>query len=313
MKKRIIYRLILIFPSLFILTFLIFCLMYYMPGNAGHMILMEKTGSTNITSEKIADFENEQHINTGFLSVFLIWSKYLLKGNLGKSFVDGKNINKKVLSAFNKTFIMSTIALIIYSVIGSMIGIVSAIYESKLLNRIVNYWAVFSTSIPAFWIALFVVWLFSVKFHFISICGARGFASLILPGVLMGFIYMGNIIIIIKEKTLSIWQEAFIVNAIAMGLGRWQIIKVHILKNILAPVVSMSTLALSNFLGFSIVMENIFSIKGIGSLMHHAIGIKDYMVVASGVLLVGFIIILFNTFADIIYIFIDRRGIGEHN
>ncbi|MDR2392729.1 MAG: ABC transporter permease subunit [Treponema sp.] len=116
-----------------------------------------------------------------------------------------------------------------------------------------------------------------------------------------------------KEKNRLVLEEPFVLNARALGVGKSIILRSHVLKNILVPVITTSTLAFSNFVSSGVLMESIFSLSGFGTLLRNAITVKDYMVVASATLALGVLIGTVNILADIAYSFIDRRaGPDEH-
>ena len=311
MIRKIVKRILFIIPTIILISLLSFALLYFAPGNTALLILQEKTHSATITKSDAEAFAESQGLNAGFAEMYANWFGGVLRGDLGTSYVDGGNVNQQIIKALQRTAIMVLIAWLTYTVMGTLMGVLSAVYHNGILDRITKYWAVLSTAIPVFWIGLFVVRILSVGFGFVTV-GKRSDLCLILPGVLMGLVYTGNLIVIAKEKTRMVLEAPYVLGARAMGVKRGVILRTHVLKNILAPVISTSTLAFSNLIGSSILMESIFSISGFGTLLTNAIGVKDYMVVASATLVIGILVSVVNMLADISYSFIDRReGIHE--
>lgn len=303
-------HLLLILPISFLISLLSFSLLYFSPGDKALMLLREKTGNTKITAEQAAEFAEHKGLDRTFFEMYGDWIGGVIKGDLGTSYVNGKSINEKVFNAFYKTFAMSFIAMLAYLVFGVTIGMYVAVHKNGLANKIANGWAVLSTAVPVFWIAMFFIWLFSVKLGVLQTVGSRSILNLVPPGLLMGTIYTGNMIVVVKEKTTLILEEPFVLHARAMGLKMGTIIKSHVLKNILGPVIALSALAFANFLGASVLIERIFSITGIGTLLNKAIGIKNYMVVAASVLIIGTIICAANMLSEAVYVLIDKREGG---
>lgn len=313
MTRRTIRRIVFIVPAIILVSLLSFALLYFAPGDTAMLVLREK-GNTVIVPEQEAEaFAEKYGLNKGFLQQYLSWFGGVLQGDLGTSYLDGQNINERIAAAMGKTLIMTLIAIATYLAFGVFTGVIAALHHNGIADRIAKYWAVLSTAIPVFWIALFVVWLLSVKLGILRTVGSRGNESLILPGILMGLVYAGNLIVIVKEKTLLVLEEPFVINARAMGVKRRVILQNHVLKNILPPVVATATLALSGFIGSGVLMENIFSLSGYGTLLMDAVHIKDYMVVASATLLLGTLVCVSNMIADVIYTAIDRRGVSHES
>ncbi len=313
MGRKTIRRVILIIPTIILVSLLSFALLYLAPGDTAMLVLREKGNTILVPEQEAEAFAESQGLNAGFFEQYLSWFGGVAQGDLGTSFLDGQNINGRIASAMGKTLLMTLVALGIYIVFGVATGVLSAVYNNGIVDRIAKYWAVLSTAIPVFWIALFIVWIFSVKLGILHTVGSRDNSSLILPGVLMGLVYAGNLIVIVKEKTLLVLEEPFVLNARALGVKRIVILRSHVLKSILAPVIATATLAFSNFIGSSVLMENIFSLSGYGTLLMDAINIKDYMIVASATLILGILVCVSNMIADIIYGLIDRREVPDES
>ena len=308
MGRKTIRRIIFIIPTIILVSLLSFALLYLSPGDTGMLVLREK-GNTIVVTEKEAEiFAESKGLNTSFFAQYTSWFGGVLQGDLGTSYLDSQNINERIATAMGKTLIMTMIALGVYIIFGTAAGILSAVFPTGIVDRLAKYWAVLSTAIPVFWISLFIVWLLSVKLGILKTVGSRSNSSLILPGVLMGIVYAGNLIVIVKEKALLVLEEPFVLSARALGVKRRVVLRSHVLKNILAPVIAAAALAFSSFIGSSVLMENIFSLSGYGTLLMDAVNIKDYMVVASATLVLGTLVCIINMIADIIYGFLDRRG-----
>jgi ABC-type dipeptide/oligopeptide/nickel transport system permease component len=282
-------------------------LLFLAPGDVARLILIQKSQSEFIPEAAVSEFAAEKGLDANFLELYLKWLGRVAQGDLGESYLDGASINRMIDATLPKTITMVLIALGVYFVLGVTVGMLAAVYRKGWFARLAKYWAVLSTAIPSFWIGLFTVWLLSVKLGILKFVGSHGNSCLILAGILMGVISSGNLITIVKHKTLLVLEEQFVMMARALGVKKRTIMLRHVLKNILAPTVATTTLAFSNFLGSSLLMENVFSISGFGTLLTKSINLKDYAVVASALLVLGIIISIANMIADIAYSLIDRR------
>ncbi|MCT4564553.1 MAG: ABC transporter permease [Maledivibacter sp.] len=310
MMRNIIKRIVFIIPTIILISLLSFAFLYYAPGDTATRILREKSHTMVISDEYTQEFIESKGLNRNFVEMYLDWLSNVIKGDLGKSYLDGQSINNKISEPIKKTLIMVLVSLVVYFLLGTSMGILSAIYKNGILDKLARWWSVLSMSIPVFWISLFIVWLLSVRFGILKIVGKRSNSCLILPGVLMGVIYTGNLITIVKHKTLLVLEEQYVLSTRALGVKQNRILLHHVLKNVLAPIVAASTLAFSSFLGSSVLMESIFSISGFGTLLMKAVNLKDYMVVASATLVLGLLVSVANMIADILYSYLDRRGTG---
>lgn len=308
MRAKMIRRGLLILPMTALISLLAFGLLYAAPGDTAMLILRERTNISTLTEEDAAAFAEEKGLNTGFFPLYTGWLASVLRGDLGTSYVDGQSVNAKLGAALGKTMKLSMIAWVVYTVLGTGVGILAAVRRRGILDRLTRYWSILSTAIPVFWIGLFAVWLFSVKLGVLATVGKRSDLSLLFPGVLMGVVYAGNLIVIAREKARLVLEEPFVLGARAMGVRKGAILRNHVLKNILPPVIATSALAFSDFVGASVLMENIFSISGFGKLLTDAIRTKDYLVVAGATLAIGVLCCVVNLLADIAYSLIDGRA-----
>lgn len=250
-------RVVLMIPTLLFISVLAFAMLYYAPGDTAMLVLKERTHVSTLTDEDAPAFAERQGLNAGFGALYAGWMGGVLRGDLGTSYIE-------------------LIAWLVYTVLGTAVGMLAAVYHNGVFDRVTKYWAVLSTAIPVFWISMFVVWPLSVKLGVLTTVGKRSDLSFIPPGVLMGLVYTGNLIVIVKEKTRLVLKEPFVLSARAMGVKRHVILKRHVLKNILPPVVATSPLGFSSFIGSGVLM--------------HAISVKDYMIVASATLILGVLV-----------------------
>lgn len=308
MRQKTLQRVLFLLPTVVHISLMAFALLYFAPGDAARMLLQQKTHNSSLTQADVDAFAEESGLESGFFALYAGWAGDILRGDFGTSFVDGQSINGKLAAATGKTLAMALIGIAVYIPFGTVVGVLAASSKRGVFERVARYWAVFSTAIPVFWISLFVVWLLSVKLGVLATVGSRGFSSLILPGVLMGLVYAGNLIVIVKEKTRTILEEPYVLNARALGVKQGVILRSHVLANLVVPVVATATLSFSGFLGAGVLMESIFSINGLGSMLTNAINVKDYMVVASATLVIGLLVCAANLLADVIQSAADKRG-----
>lgn len=309
MRRKTISRLLFLIPTVVLISLLAFALLYYAPGDAARSLLEQRVRVGTLTEENVAQFAQNAGLDKGFWELYAGWAGGILRGNFGASYVDGQSVGVKLGAATAKTLVMSLVALGAYICFGTLMGVLAAASRRGVFERVARYWAVFSTAIPVFWISLFVVWLLSVKLGVLATVGSRGYGSLVLPGMLMGLVYAGNLIVIAQEKTCVILEEPYVLCARALGVRRGVILRGHVLPGLAAPVLATSALSFSSFLGAGVLMENIFSLQGLGTLLTNAINVKDYWVVAGATLVIGVLVCVANLLADLLQDTVDKREV----
>lgn len=295
-----------ILTALFV-SFLTYGLLYVSPGDPADLILSSKLGGMGLKKEVVLEYAEILGLNKGFFPMYRDWFVNMLHGDLGTSYLTGYPVVKDFVSRIGVSARLALLSTAISLVLGVGLGILSGRKKNSLLDRFTRFYSSVSLSVPSFWLAIVFLWLFSMKLGWFPIADYQGFKSLILPGLVMGLSGCASLIRVTRSGILDNLSEGYVVTARARGLSDRQVFLGHILKNVLLPVVTMVTSNLISHIGGSVIIENVFSLPGVGNFLLRAIKMKDFPVILGFVFLMGMIVVVLTTIADLLYLAIDPR------
>ncbi len=253
---------------------------------------------------------------------FLNWLKEILTGNLGFSFIYRKPVISCIIDAFGPTLMVGIPAIIYSFGFGVLLGVKLAQNRGKPIDRITNTLLLILYSIPSFWLGIILILIFSYTAGIFPPSGLHSFNfnemrffekifdtlwHIFLPALTLGIPPMASIARFTRNTMLNVLSQTYIKTAKAKGLDERSIFYRHILPNSLLPVITLFGLYLPLFLAGSIVVEEIFSIPGIGKLTVDSIFQRDYPLTVGITLFVSFIVIVGNFISDILYSIFDPR------
>ncbi len=311
LEKRWFRNLLFFIPSLILITFISFAVLYYSPGSVGRILLEQHLGNQMVSDEMAKEYEERLGVKGSFSELYCAWLKNATHLDFGKSLKYGKPAFPLFWKKFKLTFFISLFAIIFEIIIAFPIGLIAGLKKNSICNKIVDFWSVLSLSIPSFWIALICLYILTIKFHLKNSIGYHGFSSLIIPSLIMGTISCGQLMKIIKTRTNEISDSAFVEFSMCIGLDKKEILFHHVLLHILPISISIIVLNFSSFIGGSIIMESIFNIPGFSSILMDSIRVKDYPLISVSLFFISIIIIALNMFADSLYPLLDARNNSE--
>ena len=302
MVKYIVKRLIIIIPIIFGISIILFTIMNLTPGDPAQMLI----GDT-YTEEALDQLRAELGLDKPFFQQYIDYIWNALHGDFGISYRTRNPVFDEVFSRFPHTVAITFLSIIIQVVVGVIVGIVAAVKQYSLLDTISQAITMVLASVPDFWIGLMLLLLFSVKLGLLPLSGIENWTGYILPAVAVALPYMANLIRLTRSTMLDVMRMDYIDTAKAKGVPKKKIIFKHALKNALLPVVTLAGVNISWMLGGTIVIEQVFNIPGIGSLMITSIRNKDTPVVMATVMFIAVLSCLINLATDLIYAAIDPR------
>lgn len=302
MVKYIVKRLILIIPIIFGISIILFTIMNLTPGDPAQMLI----GDT-YTEEALDQLRAELGLDKPFFQQYIDYIWNALHGDFGISYRTRNPVFDEVFSRFPHTVAITFLSIIIQVVVGVIVGIVAAVKQYSLLDTISQAITMVLASVPDFWIGLMLLLLFSVKLGLLPLSGIENWTGYILPAVAVALPYMANLIRLTRSTMLDVMRMDYIDTAKAKGVPKKKIIFKHALKNALLPVVTLAGVNISWMHGGTIVIEQVFNIPGIGSLMITSIRNKDTPVVMATVMFIAVLSCLINLATDLIYAAIDPR------
>ncbi|WP_367356721.1 ABC transporter permease [Mesotoga sp.] len=243
------------------------------------------------------------------------WLKGLFTGDLGISMRYSVPVSELILDRLPVTISLAVMALVLIVLIGIPLGIVSAKYGERLPGILITLISQIGMAIPSFWSGIILIYIFGIVLRWVSPGGfvpwsedAYGaFKSLILPAIAIALPSIASIIRYTRNSIMDQMKNDYVQLALSKGLNLNSVLLRHVLKNALIPIITVLGMIAANILGGAIVIEQVFTLPGVGRLLINAITTRDLPLVQGMVLYIAFIIVVINFFIDVIYTVIDPR------
>ncbi|MFQ3620349.1 MAG: ABC transporter permease [Spirochaetales bacterium] len=234
--------------------------------------------------------------------------KGLFALDLGRSYVSNRPVFGTILERFPNTVLLSTVALFLAILVSIPFGIISATRQYSKTDMIVTVLALVGISMPAFWLGMVLIWIFSVQLKlFPSLAVPSNPLSIVLPAVTLAAMSTAVQTRMTRSSMLEVMRQDYIRTARAKGLEESVVIRKHALRNALIPVVTVVGLQVGQLLVGAVLTETVFSYPGIGTIMVDAINRKDTPQILASVVFMALIFALVNLIVDFLYAFIDPR------
>ena len=304
MGKYIFKRILAMVPVVLLVTFAVFMLSYMAAGDAARIIT--ETRFEHPTAAQIEQIRHEEGLDRPLIVQYGTWLGKVLHGDFGKSYVSKKPALSELKRRVPATAKLAVTALTLLLIVSIPLGVISAVYEGSLFDRIVQGLSFFSVSMPAFWMGLMLLYLFGVKLNAINVIGGtKGLP--IIPALAMDATGFGILIRMVRTNMLQALKKDYIRAEKAKGMSGAVIVLKHCLKNISIPVTTRLVSTIIGMFCGSAIIEEIFSIRGIGKMALDAVHTKDAPVLECFILVLAIAVVLINLAVDILYSLIDRR------
>ncbi len=312
MQRYIINRLLAMIVTLVGVTIIVFLLVRLIPGSIVDIMLGTEALTSYETIESLrAYFGLDQPIYIQYFD----WIKRVVVGDLGTSWRAGMPVLEFILSRLPVSLELAAIAIVIATLIGVPTGIVAALNHNSWLDNVARVVALLGLSFPLPWQGTLFVLILSLFFgwapsmHWVSPLEDLGanLRMMIIPGFCLGTVSAAVIMRMTRSSMLDVLGQDYIRTGRAKGLSHWVVIARHALKNALIPVVTVAGLQVGWLLGGSVVVEEVFTLPGVGRLVLWAIYQRDYPTVQGAVLVIAALVMTLNIVVDVIYGFLDPR------
>lgn len=310
MSKIIFKKLISLFLTLFFVSLIIFFVFQVLPGNPAEIIL-----GTEADEAQVLALEKELGLDKPILVRYGNWIKDILKLNMGTSLKYQVPVKDLFLRKLPVTLYLTFFSLFLSLIIAIPLSIQITAKSDKWYSSIITAITQLGISIPSFWLAFLLIYLFAVKlgwFNTLSYNAMSGnfFEKLykfFLPSLAIAIPNIATIIRYMQSAILDEINKDYVRTARMKGLLLKEILYKHVLRNALIPVITIIGISITSSIGGSLVVENVFSLPGIGSLIVQSISSRDFPLIQSVVLAVAFMVIFINLLVDIIYKIVDPR------
>ncbi len=302
MWSRVGKRIAISIPVLVGVVLAIFVMLRIVPGDPVTTMLGEHVNPAVI--EKIS---REMGLDQPVTVQFFQYVFHALQGDFGTSYRLNRNVTGIILDAFPNTVKLSLLAAVVAWVIGIVAGIVAAVRQNRLLDRLFMGCALMGVSMPVFMTALVLQYVFAFKLKWFPVSGFDSVKAMILPAIALGWNSAGSIARMTRSNLVEVMQNDYIRTARAKGLREHGVIVGHALKNAMLPVVTMMVLQISSMLSGAVLTESVFGVPGIGRLAVNAIETRDMPLLQGTVVFTTILIIAGNLAADLLYNVLDPR------
>jgi peptide/nickel transport system permease protein len=311
-------RLLQTVPLLLVISALIFTLLYLMPGDPLYRML---EGIPNLRPEdydrlrRLYGFDDPIYVQYGK------WLWQLLRLNPGYSREYGQPVFEIILPALKNTLVLTIAAVVIGKLLAIALGIFSAVRQYSIGDYFLTATTFVAYSVPAFWLGLMLIILFSVKLGWLPTSGIVNsdlepgswaanidwVKHLILPVAVLAISEIIQVQRFMRSSLLEVLRQDYLTTARAKGLSERVVIGRHALKNALIPVVTIIAVTMPRVVGGSTVVETVFAYPGMGRLLYTSIMGNDYVVAMTVVMIIAVTVVFFNLLADVIYGWLDPR------
>lgn len=312
MTRYVIRRVLQVVPVVFGLSVAVFLMLRLIPGDVVDVIL----GTEGSSPERLAQLRAMFGLDRPYYLQYLDWASGLVTGDLGRSIRTSRPILPDLLNRFPVTLQLTGLAMVVSLALAIPLGVLSAVKRYTRTDTAVRVIGLLGLSIPNFWLATMLILLFSTTLR--GVLPTSGyvypsqdlfgsFRSVLLPALALGAANMAILMRMTRSSMLEVLRQEYVTTARAKGLVERAVVYRHALRNALIPVLTVAGVQVGYLLGGAIIVEQIFSLPGVGTLILNGITQRDYPVVQAGVLFVATSFVLVNLAVDILYAYLDPK------
>lgn len=314
MLVRILVRLAAFIGSVLVASVLIFLVCAALPGDVAQVILGQ-----NADPAAVAALREQHGLDRPLAIQYFDWIAGMLTGDFGHSYLTGQSVGVRILPALGVTVSLVVGGMLLAVVVAIPMGMVAAIRRRHASGAIASAVSQIGLAIPAFWAGIMLVYLFSVELQWLPSSGyvpfghdpGRWVRHLVLPVLSLAIVQGSLLSRYVRSAIVEVLGEDWIRTARAIGWTRWGALVRHGLRNAALSVVTVLGLQLATLLVGAIVVESVFTLPGLGSLLLSAVGQRDLMIVQAVVMLLVFAVLVINALVDLSYLALDPRLRGR--
>jgi peptide/nickel transport system permease protein len=308
----------------------VFFMVRAIPGDPAQIILGQQA-----TQEQVQQLRAHMGLDKPVFVQYGLFLRDAITGDLGNSIATGRPVTTELLVRFPATLELTAFAMLVAVLVGVPVGVISAVKQYSILDKITSVLALTGISMPIFWLAMILIVIFGVKLQLLPFPGRLssgvgiqaftglvlvdsllsgnfagfwdGLKHLIMPALALGTIPMAVITRMTRSSMLEVMGEDYVRTARAKGVVPWRVVFKHALRNAMLPTVTVIGLQVGLLMGGAIITETIFSWPGIGLITYESISRRDYAMIQGVVLYGALLFVLVNLVVDILYAVLDPR------
>ena len=293
-----------------IVVSIVFFLVHLIPGDPAAIM-----AGAEATVEDIEDMRKVMGLDRPIYEQYFLWLSHLVRGDLGDSIFLNRPVTTAIAERLEPTILLTGFSLIVALMIGIPAGVISGAHPNTWLDKIMTVIAIQGVSIPAFWLGLNLIYLFSYKLRIfppgnyvaLSTSVKKSIYYMILPSISLGFGQSALIARMLRSCMLEVLAQDYIRTARAKGLAERIVVYVHALRNAMVPTSTVIGITVAVLMGGAVITETVFNLPGVGRLVISSVLRRDYPVIQGVILFIAMVYVLVNLLVDVLYCFIDPR------
>ncbi len=306
MKKYVWKRLLQLIPILFVITFLSFGMMR-LAGSDAVMQKMENTGQA-VSQEVIDSAREELGLDKPFLTQYFVWLGNLLKGDMGTSYISGKDVFSVFLSKLPATLLLTAVSLLLTVAVSVPLGILSAVKQNRFTDYLIRCCSFVGNSMPNFFVALLLMYFFAIKLDWFPVIASEvNLQNVILPALTLAIAMSAKYLRQVRAAVLEELGKDYVTGAAARGIPFFVTLTKSVLRACLVTILTLLMLSVGSLLGGTAIVESIFMWDGVGKLAVDAINMRDYPMIQAYVMWMAVIYVAVNLITDLSYRVLDPR------
>ncbi len=310
MARFIVRRLLIAIPVLLLVSLMSFAVIWLVPGDPAAVFL-----DASATPEQLAQVRHRLGLDEPFYLQMIAWYGRILHGDLGQSILLNRGVAEAIVERLPVTLSLTGLSLVFATLMGVVAGLLAAMRHASWTDQSIMVLALVGLSVPEFWFGLMMIFAFAVRLHWfpagdfvpISQSFVGWWRSMAMPAFTLAAVQMGFIARMTRSAMLEVLGQDFIRTADSKGLP-WSVVVVrHGLPNALVPILTVIGIVTGGLLGGAVVIEQVFSLPGVGRLVIGAVLSRDFPVIQGTLLFVAVIYLLINLVVDVLYAVVDPR------
>lgn len=281
---------------------IVFLVLRVIPGDPAALIL-----GSQATPDQLAAKRDELGLSDPLLAQYVRHLGEVVRLDFGESWRLGEDAFAAVLSRLPATITLAGCALALTLALGFPLGLHAARHKGKLVDRAVSYFSLTGQALPAFWVGIMLVLIFSRTLNLLPATADGSMLGLVLPAFTLALPFLGWLARLVRNGTLEELGKDYVRTARSKGLTERVVFNIHVLRNTLTPVVTVLGLILGTFIADAVIIEQVFAWPGIGSLMIESIQQRDYAVAEAAIILIAVFYVGINVVVDLLYFALDPR------
>lgn len=306
MKRYVIKRLLQLIPILLVITFLSFGMMR-LAGSDAVLQKMENTGMV-VSQEVLEQARAELGLDKPFLTQYFIWLKNLLHGDMGTSYISGKEVFPTFISKLPATLLLTVVSVLLTVIISIPLGVLAAVKQNRMTDYLIRFTSFLGNSMPNFFVALLLMYFFAIRFKvFPVISSTVSLQNVALPAFTLAIAMSAKYLRQVRATVLDELSKDYVVGNQARGIRFSVTLIKNVLRASLVTIITLLTLSIGSLLGGTAIVESIFLWNGVGKLAVDAINMRDYPMIQAYVMWMAIIYVCVNLITDLSYRFLDPR------